>query len=55
MLTPEQFTVLQQYLIEAYAPFIAFWFVGFLFAGVSTALLILFLASARELFTRVAP
>jgi hypothetical protein len=53
MLTVDQFSALQHYLVEAYAPFIAWFFVGLMFAGMAVAVLILFLVITRELFAAV--
>lgn len=53
MLTVAQFTALQQYLIQAYAPFIVLFVLGLVVAGVGTALLSLFLVLSRELIDSV--
>ena len=51
-MTPEQFFVLQQYLLSIYWPFIRIWIVAFLAAAVLCAVAIVFLGVSRELLTR---
>lgn len=53
MITPEQFVALQQYLVDAFWPFIAAWLVFFLAGLIICAVLIIFLVVSRELMTRV--
>ena len=53
MMTPEQFVLLQQILINAMWPFIQFWVMMFLVAAISASLLIFFLMITRELVMRV--
>ena len=52
-MTGDQFVILQQYLIQAYWPFIEFWLIAFLVTSVFAAILIVFLVVSRELMTRV--
>ena len=53
-MTSEQFVVLQQYLIQAYWPFIELWLIAFVVMSVLSAVFILFLVVSRELMTRYA-
>jgi hypothetical protein len=52
-MTPAMFEVLQQYLIQAYWPFIDLWLIAFLVMSTLTAIFITFLVVSRELLTRL--
>lgn len=53
-MTPEMFTLVQEYLIQAFAPFIEYWIIFFVAGGVLVSLLIVFLVVSRGLLTRFA-
>ena len=53
MMTPEQFSLMQTILIQALWPFIEYWVMIFMAAGIMLGIFIFFLMVARELLTRV--
>ncbi len=54
MLTPAQFAALQQYLVQAYAPFVSLFVVGLIAAGILLSLFVIFLVLSGDLLARVA-
>lgn len=51
-MTPEQFLLLQTYLINVFWPFIEFWVMAFMVLVIVVAILIFFLSVTREFLAR---